>query len=262
MKRDVLIRILTKAHIKGSVDRAILYFKNTTLHCDFVSNDHALAGNVIIKNFGENFIGTEKIGIPDLDSFIKKVSNLGETVEISIGVEGRAFQVLELSDGFMSMKHNLIANSQLPGIPKPKPDVLTMTPCTYYMDAEFVERFYKLSSAVHDCKYLFVASTGNNLNMYFSQSTDFSTGVLLECNVDSVCDSFEMIGFDINKLKTVLRANKPKKPKKSSKKKIDELELSEELIDRICMNIHPSGIINIQCVDDEMKCNYYLVAEK
>ena len=242
MNRDLLSSVISRVNIRGLADHAILQFKQRDLWCSFVSGDQIVSGTIIYEKFnnGDNFVGDGKIGIPNLQDFVKKLDTLGAEIDVSIVTESRYYKVMVLSDGVWTIKHNLIVDSQMPPIRKIKTSSLSLAPVVLPVDTEFIKRFYKMTGAAKDCKYMYVVSGGTDVEMYIAQSDEFLTGVKLQYGLAEPGESFERLKFDLKSIRNILNANK---------------DMSGNLI------FHTAGILHIEFISDHMVCNYYLTAE-
>lgn len=244
MNKELFEAMIATGFIRGHSNKGVLYFNGRNMHCDFISDDNSLICKTVVEKYndGNNFIGDKKIGLPDLNSFLKMLKTLGKSINIKVLIEDRNDKFLLLDDDTIQMRYGLIAESRLPKIPNIKTESLSTTPCQVFIDSEFIKKFYKLSGAVKDCKYLFVNTDDENLYMTISQSENYLTGVKISVPLlDSPGMGDKVLKFDIKKFRLMLYNNRN--------------------MDGGRLQFHGGGIANAQFFADGIKTTYFVVAE-
>lgn len=241
MDRNRLTLVLSKAFIRGLTDKVVLYFDADSLCCAFTSVDGIMSGNVVYTGFGDNFIGTGRIGISDTHDLIKKVDTLSETIDISFLTEGRAHNTMVLTDGLWTIKHSLISDSQLPKIRKPKADALSGNPSSLLIDTSFIRKFYKMTGSVKDSKYMYVIVDGKTAEFYISQSDDFLTGVKFKFELNEPGCLIDKLKFDLKSVRSILNVNRSAKSGS--------------------MVFYSSGLLCMHFTDGDVNSSYYVATD-
>lgn len=243
MKKDLFYQLISTGHIKGHCNKAVLYYNSRDLCCNFVSEDRTVVCKAVSEKFndGNNFIGDQEIGLPNLESFLKMLKTLGSDVNIRLEREGRNEQYMVLDDSTIQMKYGLITSSQMPKIPHIRTANLTSQPTTIATDKAFITSFYKLSGSVKDCKYLFVTSTEKKLELIFSQSEDYNTGAKVTIDLDQENDPIQVLKFGVDKIRTILYNNRD--------------------ADSGTILFYGEGMALINFETKNIKTNYYIISE-
>jgi hypothetical protein len=246
MDNKLLHSIISSGYIRGICDTAVLYYEGRTLHCDFVGNHNDFSGRVECEKYnnGDNFIGEGVIGLPSMDSFLKILKTLGDDINAHVVTESRSEKFLVMGDGVMQMRYGLVHKSQIPKIPRINPNTLPSDPIDLYIDADFIKRFYKLSGAIKDCKYVFINKSGNELDLILSQTESYDTGAKLRHTVEGGRDVMG-VRFSVKTFRGVLNNNK----------KMDGGRM------RFHVDDQNDGVAVFQFFSDEMKCTYNILSE-
>tara|TARA_R110000822_G_scaffold128195_10_gene263915 strand:- start:1554 stop:2291 length:738 start_codon:yes stop_codon:yes gene_type:complete len=210
MNKALLHSIVSLGFIRSHCNIATLGYVGRDLHCNFVSTDRTVTCNIIAEKFndGDDFLGGNKIGLPNVDSFLKMLKTLGKDISASVYHEGRNDRVLLLDDETMQMKYGVLADSQMPLSVKLKTAHLSTQPVTITIDPDFIKRFHKLSGAIKDCKYLFIKSKDGIIELILSQTEDYNTGATIPFERDDDTDDIEIMKFDIKKFRMLLYNNR------------------------------------------------------
>ncbi len=210
MDKGLLHGIISAGFLRSHCNRAVMYFKSRNLHCDFISDDMEVKCTVMSEKFndGNDFIGSERIGLPNIESFLKMLKTLGKDIDASITKEGRDEKYLVLDDDNMQMKYGLINKSQMPYFPPDSTFVILPNPCEIHVDSGFMKRFYDLAGAIKDCKYLFVHAEDRVLYLTLSQSDNYTAGAVMKFDIEEEYTPFEQMKFDIKKYKMILYNNR------------------------------------------------------
>ena len=241
MLRDSIIDIVSKGFIRGECNRATLYYSGRDLKCEYVSDDREVVGVVTAEKFngGNNFIGNKKVGIPDVDDFLKKVKTLGKEITIETKDEGRNGKFFIMKDNIMTMRYILQPENMLQKFPKFKDQYFDRSPNQLIIDSVFNTRMYKSSGAIKDCKYLFIQSNKEVIYLTLSQKEDFNTGIQFEYELKTHGYEVDPKKFDIKKIRHILNNNSK--------------------MDGGILEIHSGGILVIEFYSDLIKNRCYVV---
>lgn len=243
MNRDLFHQILSTGFIRGHCNKAVIYFDSRDLHCDFISDDRTMICNVVSEKFndGNNFIGERKLGLPNVESFLKMIKTMGKEVDVKVEHEGRDEYFMILDDDMLQMKYGLISNSQMPKRGIINPSDMSANPFELSVDKEFITKFHKLSGADKDCKYLFVTTDEKNLDLIISQTEDYNTGVKLSYPMVEGVNSIRQLKFNIKQFRMVLYNNRTATSGK--------------------IFFHAGGLCVVEFIYENIMVKYYIISE-
>lgn len=242
MDIDLLHQILTAGYIRGVCNSTVLSYVGRDLHSQFVSIDNTVLGTVVAEKFndGNSFFGIDPVGIPRVDDLLKMLKTLGKDVKMTVAKEGRSSMYLKLDDSTFQMKYGLTFGSNLQRIPGLNPSALSKNPPEMSIDKEFIMKFYKLSGAIKDCKYVYVNIEGGTINFILSQSDDYNTGAKLSYPITTT-EQVPLMKFNVKKIRTLLHNNRDSGDGK--------------------IRFHLNGAIDMSFNPNNLKLNYTIIAE-
>lgn len=206
-----VIHMLSYGLITGECNKVILGYETRNLVCQFVSDDQTMTGTAIFEKFndGNSFFGNEPIAIADVAGLIKMLKTIGKEFESEVVTIGRGDQYLLIRNNPLEMRVPLIRRSQIPRIPRIMVENIHASKTQEaFIDGEFIKKFYKMSGAMKDCKYVYIDQEDDMMQVIISQTEDYKNGIKFDLKAEVTAGQFHITKFDMKKFRTLLYNSK------------------------------------------------------
>lgn len=222
---------INRYNLGGEVESVMIKSDDTNLSVRMISDDKTLLGDVTVA---ESEFPNGEFGIYTTS----QLKGLLSVLDNNISVE-EVTGALKFSDKGTKMQYMLAAPSVIPAVP----DLKALPPfnVNITLDNEFVNKFIKSKGALADADTFTFTCKDNKGEIILGYSSINSNRISI--TVDCKCDGdVQPIAFSAKYLKAILMANKGSST--------SSLEISSQ------------GLAQLNFVDGDYTCNYYLVEVK